>query len=122
MKKILLSAMLLVISAQASAAFYSTAYLKQLLDSCSALPETFDATPENFSRIKDCGLSTGYILAIYDASDVMADRTRCPPRTLQSEQAVAVVSTWINSHPDQWNASADQSVKSALGDVWSCTR
>ncbi len=120
MKKILLSTLLLIVSAHASAAFYSTAYLMQLLDSCNALPETFDATAENISRIKDCGLSTGYILAIYDASNVMADRSKCPPRTLQSEQAVRVVGEWIKNHPEQWNASADHTIESALSDAWSC--
>jgi len=121
MKWILMLCLTFIISAPAGAAFYDTAYLKQLIESCNSLPETFDATAENFARVKDCGLSTGYILGIYDALDVMADRSKCLPATLPSEQAVVVVANWIRSHPETTGRPADETVRFAFGEAWSCS-
>ena len=120
MKRILSVFLLILISVQASAAFYTTEYLKGLIDSCNAMPETFDATLENFARVKDCGLSTGYILGIYDESNVISDRSKCFPETLQSEDVVRVVEHWLQAHPESWQQPADRSVSSALGEGWLC--
>jgi hypothetical protein len=120
MKRTLILTVLLLASEHASAAFYSTDYLKQLIDSCNSLPEVFDANQENISRVKDCGLSTGYIIGIYDALKVITDRSKCFSGTLQSEQVFTVVENWIQSHPDQGHESADKSVTSALSEAWSC--
>jgi hypothetical protein len=122
MKWILFFSLSFLVVAPAGAAFYDTAYLKRLLDNCNSLPESFEASAENFDKIKDCGLSTGYILGIYDALNVMADRSRCPPATLQSEQAVAVVASWIRDHPEQMSKPADKSVRSALDAAWPCSK
>jgi len=122
MHRILILTLCLMASVQAGAAFYSTAYLKQLIDSCNSLPDTFDASPENFARVKDCGLSTGYILGIYDELDVVADRTKCIPGTLSTAQAITVVENWIQNHPERLQDSADKSVESALNDAWSCPK
>lgn len=123
MKRILMLLLLLSLSVSttAGAAFYDTEYLNRLIDSCNALPETFEANAENFARVKDCGLSTGYILGIYDALDVMADRSKCPPGTLQSAQAVEAVGNWIRNHPEQSKSPADKSVRLALEQTWSCS-
>lgn len=120
MKRISIIALCLLAPAWANAAFYDTAYLGRLLGSCDALPETFEATAENFGRIKDCGLSTGYILGVYDTMHVMADRSLCLPSTLPTEQAVGVVDSWIRSHPERAGNPAEQSVRSALKEAWSC--
>ena len=120
MKRFLIFTVLLLASGQASAAFYSTGYLKQLLDSCNALPETFEANRENFSHIKDCGLSTGYILGVYDALHVMADRSHCFPGTIQSEQVIEAVENWIRSNPDRGHEPADRTVNAALSETWRC--
>jgi hypothetical protein len=120
MKRFLILAFLLLASGQAGAAFYSTTYLKQLLDSCHTLPETFEATKENFARIKDCGLSTGYILGVFDSLNVMADRSRCLPQTIQSEQVVTAVENWIGNNPDRGLDPADRSVNSAVSAAWRC--
>ena len=120
MKRFLILALLLLASGQAGAAFYSTGYLKPLLDSCNALPETFEANKENFARIKDCGLSTGYILGVFDSLKVMADRSRCVPQTVQSEQVVTAVENWIGNNPDSGLEPADRSVNSAVSAAWRC--
>jgi len=120
MKRILILTVLLLASGQAGAAFYGTDYLKQLIDSCNSLPETFDVSQENITRVKDCGLSTRYILGIYDVLNVIADRSKCFPETVQSEQVLAVVENWIENHPEQWHQSADKSVHSAFSEAWSC--
>ena len=120
MKRISIIALCLLAPAWANAAFYDTAYLGRLLGSCDALPETFEATAENFERIKDCGLSTGYILSVYDTLHVMADRSLCLPSSLAAEQAVAVVDTWIRNHPERAGNPAEESVRSALQAAWSC--
>lgn len=120
MKRILVLTIMLLASGQASAAFYGTDYLKQLLDSCNLLTDPFDANQENFTRVKDCGLSTGYILGIWDARNVTSDRSKCFPATLPSEQVVAMVENWIKNHPERWQDSADKSVNSALSEAWSC--
>jgi hypothetical protein len=119
-KRILLLAFLFLSPCLAGAAYYDTAYLKSLINNCNSLPETFDAKQENFVKIKDCGLSTGYILGIYDALNVMADSSKCLPATLPSAQAVAVVEKWINSHPEHAHDSADNSVRAAMNEAWSC--
>ncbi len=111
---------LLLACSTANAAFYSTDYLKRLLDSCDALPETFEASPENFTRIKDCGLSTGYILGVFDALDVIADRSKCIPGTVQSEHVVGVVEKWLQNHPERTTGPADRAIESALSEAWSC--
>ncbi|MFC1720262.1 Rap1a/Tai family immunity protein [Pseudomonadota bacterium] len=120
MKRFLILTALLLASGQADAAFYSTSYLKQLLDSCNALPGTFEANKENFSSIKDCGLSTGYILGVFDNLNVMADRSRCFPHSLKSEQVVAAVENWIRNNPDRGQEPADRSVNSAISEAWRC--
>ena len=120
MKRILILVLLLAASGPATAAFYTTDYLKQLIDSCSALPETFEATPENFSRTKDCGLSTGYILGVYDALNIIADRSLCFPGTVQTEQVFAAVEKWMEKHPERLQESADKSVQAAIRETWSC--
>jgi len=120
MKRFLIITALLLASGQAGAAFYSTAYLKQLADNCNALPETFEANKANFARVKDCGLSTGYILGVFDALKVTADRSRCLPGTVQSEQVVAAVENWIGKHPERHHQPADKSVNSAVSEAWGC--
>jgi hypothetical protein len=121
MKRFLILTALLLASGPAGAAFYSTGYLKQLMDSCNALPETFEANKENFVSIKDCGLSTGYVLGVFDALNVMANSSRCFTRTIQSEQVVAAVENWIRNNPDRSHEPADRSVNSALSEAWRCT-
>jgi hypothetical protein len=120
MKRFLIFTALLLASGQAGASFYSTDYLKQLLDSCDALPGTFEANKENFAHVKDCGLSTGYILGVFDNLNIMADRSRCLPHTVQSEQVVAAVEIWIRSNPDRGQEPADRSVNSAITEAWRC--
>lgn len=122
MQKILVLTLFLIVSGHAGAAYYDTQYLKQLLDSCDALAETFDANQENFSRIKDCGLSTGYILGVFDALDVMAERSKCLPDTLASEQAVGVVERWIREHPERAHGPADKAIEAALDEAWGCRK
>jgi len=122
MKRTLIFTALLLAWGPASAAFYSTDYLRGLLDSCDALPETFEASPENFTRIKDCGLSTGYILGVFDALDVIADRSKCIPGTVQSEEVVDVVEKWLQNHPERTTGPADKTIESALSEAWSCRR
>ena len=121
MKWIPIVALFLLTTLPAQAAFYDTAYLQRLLDRCEALPETFEANKDNFDRIKDCGLSTGYILGVYDTLHVMADRSLCLPATLPTAQAVSAVYTWVQNHPDQASSPAEQSIRSALKEAWSCT-
>jgi hypothetical protein len=120
MKIFLMITALLAISTPAAAEYYSTEYLKKLLDNCSALAEPFDASTENFHRVKDCGLSSGYILGIFDSHNVIADRSKCFPSPLQSEEVVATVETWLRKHPEQQNAPADESVMSAFRQSWPC--
>lgn len=120
MKWIFLVVLLMLAPGTAGAAFYSTAYLKSLIDNCNSLPETFEANQESFTKTKDCGLSTGYILGIYDALNVMADSSRCFPATLSSSQAVTVVEQWISNHPESAHDSADNSVQAAMNEAWSC--
>jgi len=120
MKQFLILTALLLASGQAGAAFYSTDYLKQLIDSCNSLPDTFDINGENFARIKDCGLSTGYILGVFDSLNVMADRSRCFPGTVQSEQVVTAVENWIQNHPERIQEPADKSINSAISEAWFC--
>lgn len=122
MKRILIVTLLLLASGPASAAFYSTEYLEQLLQNCSSLEETFDASSENFARVKDCGLSTGYILGVFDGLNVISDRSKCIPGTIQSEQVVAVVENWILKHPERRSEAADKSVRSAFAEAWACTQ
>jgi hypothetical protein len=122
MKRFIIITALLLTTGQASAAFYGSDYLKQLIDSCNALPETFDATPENFARVKDCGLSTGYILGVFDSLNVLADRSMCFPEKVQSEQVFSTVETWMQNHPERMHQSANKSVRQALGDSWSCKK
>lgn len=121
MRNVFILTALMLAATPASAAFYSTQYLKQLMDSCNKLPETFEASTESFSRVKDCGLSTGYILGVVDALNIMADGSICLPRTLPSEQAVLAVDRWIQKNPERLPYPADQSVRSALADNWSCS-
>jgi hypothetical protein len=111
-----------MVSGQVSAAFYGTDYLKQLIDSCNSLPETFNADQASFARIKDCGLSTGYILGVFDSLNTIADRSLCFPGTVQSEQVVAAVENWIQNHPEQIHAPANNSVHSAFSEAWSCAK
>jgi len=120
MKRILIVTALLLASGTACPAFYSTGYLAGLLESCGSLPETFEANQENITRVKDCGLSTGYILGIYDANNALSDRAKCFPSTLPSEQAVAAVENWIRQHPERSADPADQSVRTALDEAWTC--
>ena len=120
MKRVLILTGLLLASTQVSAAFYGTEYLKQLINSCNSLPDTFDANQENITRVKDCGLSTGYILGIFDALNVIADKSKCFPEAVQSEQVFSVVENWLQNHPEQWHESADKSVTFALSEAWSC--
>lgn len=120
MKKPLILTVLLLASGPAAAAFYDTAYLGRLIENCNALPDTFDVTPENVSRIKDCGLSTGYILGVFDALRVISSRSMCLPGTVTSEHIVSEVDDWIAKHPERAGAPADQSVNSALIEAWTC--
>lgn len=120
MKRILIVTLLLLASGPVSAAFYSTQYLEQLLENCSSLPATFDASAENFARVKDCGLSTGYILGVFDGLNVISDRSKCIPGTIQSEQVVAAVEKWILEHPERRPEAADKSVSSAFAEAWAC--
>ena len=120
MKQILFLTVILLASAPASAAFYSTDYLKQLIDSCNSLPDTFDANQENITRVKDCGLSTGYILGIFDELNVITDKSKCFPEALQSEQVFSVVENWLQNHPERRHESADKSVNSAFSAAWPC--
>jgi len=122
MKRVLLFTALLLAWGSANAAFYSTGYLRGLLNSCAALPGTFEASPENFTRIKDCGLSTGYILGVFDALDVIADRSKCIPETVQSEEVVVVVEKWLKNHPEQTTSPADKAIESAFNEAWSCRK
>jgi hypothetical protein len=122
MKRFIIVTALLLITAQANAAFYGSGYLKQLLDNCNALPQTFDASPENFDRVKDCGLSTGYILGVFDSLDALADRSMCFPGTVASEQVVDAVDTWLRNHPERIQQAASKSVRQALIENWSCTK
>jgi len=122
MKRFIIITALLLTAAQANAAFYGSDYLKRLLDSCDALPETFDVSPENFDRVKDCGLSTGYILGVLDSLDALADRSMCFPGTVPSEQVVAAVDTWLKNHPERIHQAASKSVRQALVETWSCAR
>jgi hypothetical protein len=122
MKRFIIITALLLTTGQAGAAFYGSDYLKQLIDSCNALPETFDASAENFARVKDCGLSTGYILGVFDSLNVLADRSFCFPEKVQSGQVVATVENWMQNHPERMNQPADKSVRQALGDAWSCVK
>ncbi len=120
MKQLLILTVLLLVSWQTNAAFYSTGYLGQLLDSCNALPDTFNADSENFARVKDCGLSTGYILGVFDSLNVIADRSRCFPEAVRSEQVIAAVDHWIQKHPGSDLEPADKSVNFALNETWRC--
>lgn len=120
MKRFLILAALLLTSGQASAIYYSSEYLQKLLDNCSSLPETFDASSENFDRVKDCGLSTGYILGVFDSLKLIADKSRCFPRTVESGQLVSAVYGWIQSHPERIHQAADKSVIAAINETWSC--
>ena len=120
MKRFLILTALVLASGQAGAAFYSTGYLKQLMDNCNALPDTFEANKESFARIKDCGLSTGYILGVFDSLNVMADRSWCFPGTVQSGQVVETVENWIRNNPVRTDEPADRSVNSALSETWRC--
>lgn len=120
MQRLLMVALFLLVSGQAGAAFYSTEYLKKLMDNCSSLPETFEASSENFDRVKDCGLSTGYILGVFDSARLIADPSRCFPRTVESEQLVSAVYGWIRSHPERVHQPADKSVMAAINESWSC--
>jgi len=122
MKRFIIITALLLTAVQADAAFYGSDYLKRLLDSCNALPEIFDASPKNFDRVKDCGLSTGYILGVFDSLDALADRSMCFPGTVPSEQVVAAVDTWLQNHPESINQAASKSVHQALVETWSCAR
>ena len=120
MKRILILAALLLSPAPGQAAYYSSDYLRGLLDNCNALPETFAATPESFASVKDCGLSTGYILGVVDALGLVNDRKLCFPRTIRSEELVAAVQRWIHGHPDQVNRPADEAVDAAVRSAWAC--
>ena len=120
MKLILMLVALLLTSTPAAAEYYRTEYLKKLLDNCSALSESFDASTENFQRVKDCGLSSGYILGIFDSRNVISDRSKCFPSPLQSEEVIAVVETWLRNHPEQRHEPADESVMAAFKDAWRC--
>jgi len=120
MKRYLLFTLIFLASGGVDAAFYDTGYLKRLIESCNSLPETFDTTPENFARIKDCGLSTGFILGVFDSLNAVSDRSLCLPGTIKSEQVVATVGAWIQAHPEQLQTRADDSVRAAVFEAWAC--
>jgi hypothetical protein len=120
MKRYLLFTLFFLASGGVDAAFYSTEYLKGLIESCNSLPEIFDATPENFARIKDCGLSTGFILGVFDSLNAVSDRSLCLPGTIESEQVVATVGAWIQAHPERLQTGADDSVRAAVHEAWTC--
>ena len=121
MRRILMLLLLMLASAELNASYYDTAYLKGLLDNCSALGDTFEANSENFVAVKDCGLSTGYILGVIDESGIINDRSLCFPRSVESEDIIVAVKGWIGQRPERMHEPAEESVVLAVRYAWACS-
>ena len=72
-----------------------------------------------------CG---GYIAGVSDAyatpsgahDGKLAVRSWCPPQDASLGQQTAVVSKWLDSHPEQWHFSAAVLVAQALAEAFPC--
>ena len=70
-----------------------------------------------------------YIVGAYDAGDFdiepLIKKTifswrNCMPNDVGQVQLVAVVVSWIRSHPEQWHYGASSLVGRALSETWPC--
>ena len=104
-------AVMLLLSAQSQAAFYTGSDLLQRCESDSAVRY---------------GACLGYIMAVVDVRENLAwlevfPKTICAPESASSGQLVKVVTKYLNENPEQLHNSAGGSVQNALFSAFPCS-
>ncbi len=104
MKKLLIATILLTLSAQSNAEFYSGNELK---------------TKCNDSNAFEKGLCMGYIAAVIDAYSGLYI---CPPSNSTLGQSTDMVKKYMSDNPSQLHRSADVIVTSAMSKDFPCKK
>lgn len=109
MKKPSLFVLILILfSSSAQAEFYSGSKLYGFLERDMRGASDFEA-----------GVSTGYVLGVYDS---LAGILVCSPEGVTVRQVKQIVFNYMQQHPESWDKSADFSVIAAVREVWPCKK
>ena len=60
----------------------------------------------------------GYVIGVKMAIEEKANRLVAIPSTVTNGQIFAVVGSYVNAHPEQWDQRADRIVEMALTSKW----
>lgn len=104
--KTLITIAFLVTCTPASAGFFSSTKLMQILEEDMRGAATYDV-----------GIASGYVIGVFDVVDGV---TVCSPGDATVKQVKQVVFNYMKAHPEKWNNSADSSVVAALRSTWPC--
>lgn len=102
------------VTGQANAEFYTAAELVSFMRE----DERFDRG-DRAADLMDASRYHGYVAGIYD---VHVGVSVCPPKGVTIRIATAVVTKYLNEHPEQWTQTAESMVTRALKAAFPCVK
>ena len=112
--KLLTALVLLLVTADASAGFYLDG--NQLHAKLTASKKMQGGTP-SLSDLGEAQNALGYINGV---ADTLNGTVVCAPNEVTDGQLVAVVSKYVDEHPEQWQVQANLLVGRALHQAFPC--